>query len=347
MTIRTTLIVLLLAFCVSANGQEKYGGQLQGFSGQYISHAINRQAPEQRQYGVAIDFFRKTAGKKYWQFAHNYPSMGLSFTARSLGNNRVYGNAYSVLPWLEFDVIRFRKSAFQIKHGTGLAIIDRKYHPVQNPKNVAISTTLNATSVLDFGYRIYLTEHTGLKAGYIIHHYSNGGFKLPNSGMNTGSFYAALAWYGQGWETGETAHAEIKAFNRWRYRVATGSGFSNYRGNGNIDWNLQLNGMAFLQHNTRFRTGLGIESGRLNKGKVQTTLYLEEEVQFGNLATRYGFGGYLIHKNERGEDFYSKIGIAWYPKVTGQIPTGFFVGSMLKAHGFKAAFVELNTGFVF
>lgn len=342
------ICLLFFIASFSAKAQNVYNWQLQGFYGNYLTHKDIRTVPEKNHLGFSLDFFKNTDGRKYWQFAHNYPNMGLSLTVRSLGNDSVYGHAISLLPYLEFNAFNSRHGALQIKHGTGIAYVTRRYDRIINTQNKMLGTHLTATSILDVGYRFYLSTNWDLKFGGIIHHFSNGSFKTPNAGMNTGSLYSAISYYPFATNTSKIKHEPICDFKRWRYRLGTSVGFYDYQPEqGSIKLNTQLSGMGFYQHNTRFRTGLGFEAGRLTNKKPQTAIYMEEEVQFGNVATRYGFGGYVINKNERGADFYSKIGIAYYPKKKNNIPEKFYIGSLLKAHGFKAAHVELTAGYLF
>lgn len=336
--------VLIATVC---RAQYKEVWQASVFSGKFISHAQRRIAPEQPQWGFTLDYARQTNGKKYWQFAHRYPQMGLSLTLRDLGNEAVYGKAISFLPYLEFNVLNSPMGALQIRHGTGLAYVTKQYHAFTNPQNTLLSTSIVASSIVDLGYRYRLSPQLDARIAFSLQHYSNGGFKFPNSGLNIGSVHGGLAYYPEGREADRLAFQRIKDFKRWRYRLGMSLGFFNYQPTDrSIETNTQLNGMAFYQHSTGFRTGLGLEADNL-ENTAQIAVYAEEEIQFGNLTTRYGFGGYVINKQAYGQDFYSKIGIAWFPATEKKIPGKFYIGSMLKAHRTKAAHVELNAGYVF
>lgn len=341
----TTILLLLLALTVNA---QKMAWDAQLFTGRFISHKEKRTAEEKTQYGVTINFFKYTGGKKYWQFAHGYPQMGLSFTYRNLGNDAVYGHAFSLLPYLEFNAVKSKTGTLQVKHGTGLAYMTKAYNAVANPQNTLIGSRLVATSILDIGYRLYLNKSWDAKAGVLLHHYSNGAFKLPNLGMNTASVYAGLSYAPQRKPETLVQHTPVTGFKKWRYRLGSAVGWYGYNADaGSVNTNVQLNSMAFYQHNSRFRTGAGIELNNITQSRVPAAIYAEEEVQFANITTRYGFGGYIAGKPKPGQDFYSKIGLAYYPKTNNKIPGNFYIGSMLKAHGTIAAHIELTAGYVF
>jgi hypothetical protein len=342
------LLFCMLAFTAGCFSQAGYSWQAAVYSGNYISHRQYLVQPPHLQYGFSVELNKKTNGNKYWQFAHNYPQMGLLLMANTLGDHQVYGEAISVLPYLEFNVLKSKAGVFQIKHGTGVAYVTRRYDAIKNPSNVILSTRINATSILDFGYRFYLSEKCELKAGANIHHISNGGFTLPNRGANTLAGYLAISFYPGDKEIEVKKFDVIRPEKKMQYRIGTAIGFYDYQKNeGTVKVNAQFCAMAFYQHNTRFRTGGGTEIGFLNTIKPEPAIYAEEEVQFANITTRYGFGYYLANKRPADEDFYSKIGLAYYPKFKGVIPKGFYIGSILKAHKFTAAHIEMLAGYAF
>jgi len=116
--------------------------------GKNITHGPLHIHPDNYHHGLFIEYIKSTNGKKYWQYAHNYPQMGLQFTVRSLGDYAIYGKAFSILPFLEFNVWKNKIGILQIKHGTGIAFNTKKYHAIENTKAKAISTTINATTTL-------------------------------------------------------------------------------------------------------------------------------------------------------------------------------------------------------
>lgn len=327
--------------------QQGSSWQLHLFAGKNITHKSKHVTPESINYAVSLDYSRKTTGRNYWQFAHNYPQEGLQLIIKNFGNDSIYGHAASLVPYLEFNSSKSSFGMLQIKHGAGLAYVTKKYNSKDNPRDSLLSSHLNAAFILDFGYSIYLSNKTEIKVGLLIHHISNGGVKLPNYGMNTAFANVGIRYYPFGNKVETSNFLPQKYFKRIRYRLGTSCGFYNYKKDGSIDINPQASAMIFLQHNTRFRTGAGFEVGHPQNYQAQLALYSEIEVQFAHMVTRYGFAKYVINKRSVGEDFYSKIGIGYYPKLRNYIPAGVYVGALLKAHVFTAAHIELTTGYTF
>jgi hypothetical protein len=338
-----TLVFLCLSFAVLA--QDGLSLQLSTLTGTNISHAQKRNVAEKLHAGISLDISKMTFGKKYWQFDHGYPQMGLLFGFQTLGNNKVYGNAFSLLPYLEFNVYRFKSGVFQIKHGTGVAWVTKRYE--KDSENTLHSTNLNATSILDGGFRFNLSGRNDLKIGGILRHISNGGFQKPNSGSNTASAYVNYTHYIQTKPAGRLSYPSPADLERWRFRFMFSPGLHKKPGEQGIAFVPQVSAMTFYQHNTSFRTGAGLEAGIPFQLKPQLSVYLEEEVQFSHMVTRYGFGVYTVNRRNDRETLYSKVGIAYYPEIRNHIPGGFFIGMLLKAHSFVAAHIEINTGYTF
>lgn len=333
-------MAMLISF--STKAQENYSIIFSPFMGKIVTHQHLRLPDEGYQWGFASEIKKETFGKKYWQFAHGFPNMGLRFEYQNLGHY-VYGSALSMVPFLEFDVFEINQFSLTAKHGTGIGLATKKFHYRDNPSNQLISTTLNACTFLEAN-AIYTFRHMDFKLGFYFHHLSNGGFLPPNAGMNTLNIAAGVAYFPNRQVLPKKDWTPLTGFKWLRYRLGMSVGVYE-----ESKLNMQGNALIFFQHNSRFRTGAGIEVGYLfaNEFKTQPAVYLEEEVQFSKVATRYGFGYYLANPRRSSEKFYSKIGIAYFPFTSGSIPEKLYIGAMLKAHNFAAAHIELNTGWTF
>lgn len=343
-------IICYLTITFQGISQENFSYALMPFAGKFISHKDLRTASESYQYGVVAEISKETFGKKYWQYAHNYPKMGLHIEARNLGNSKQYGNAYSLIPYLEFSLKKWKRASLSLRHGTGLSFVSKKYNELTNPTNQLIGSAINATSFIGMNYQFSITNKVDLKLGGFVKHISNGSLQLPNAGTNSLSAYAGIAYYPLRIYHQYQTFLPYRDFSKWRYKIETAMGLYHYaKQSHTIEHNWQAGFLIFRQHNSRFRTGVGTEFGYLasKNYKIQPTIYLEEEVQFKNISTIYQFGTYLANTRQPGEKYYSKIGIAYYPLSKSIIPCGWYIGSALKAHNYKAAHVELSTGFVF
>ncbi|WP_373511533.1 acyloxyacyl hydrolase [Persicitalea sp.] len=335
-------ILLLIASEVSGQG----GFSIQaGFQHGNAVTSHQNSDPAQ-QYGFTLDLNRQTSGEKYWQADHKYPQIGLQLAGRFFPGNRILKNNFTLIPYLEFNVWKSDLGTLQVKHGTGLAYVSGD---LLNSDQPLLGTRLNAATMLDLGYQFKSKTALEIKVGALVSHLSNGNTVQPNAGLNSALAYINLAYFPGNKLDVRRPLAVITDFKRWRFRIGSAVGFHDYtREHYLLHKNWQVSLLAFRQHTTRFRTGLGLETGRLGSGsKVQPAVYLEEEVLIGHLVTRYGLGAYLTQPLPNEGRIYEKVGIAWYPgKLENQIAQGFSVGTNIKAHGFRAAHVEVTAGFL-
>lgn len=335
------LILAAVEFCLG----QKAGLSVQsGFQyGKAATSTLN--SGDLCQYGFTLDLNRQTGGESYWQADHKYPQMGLQMAGRVFPNSDVLKNAFTLIPYLEFNVWKTSFGTLQIKHGTGLVYV---LGNLKNPDQSLLGSKLNAATMLDAGYQLRSKSALELKIGVLVSHISNGNLVRPNAGLNSWLTYANLVYFPKNKLNTRLSFVKQVPIKRWRFRAGAAVGFFDYRKVENrIQRNLQLSLLAFYQHSTRFRTGAGLEVGRLiSKNKMQPAAYLEEEVLFGHLVTRYGLGTYLTQPLPGESRTYEKVGIAWYPgKLKNQIAHGFSIGTNIKAHGFRAAHVEVALGY--
>jgi hypothetical protein len=123
---------------------------------------------------------------KEWAARLNYPATGVSFGYSDFGNIEKIGRAYSVMPFIEFSIL---KSSFtnnlNLHVGLGGSYTDTQYNKNTNPFNRAITTKIN-WSFRSFIYYTFLkSKKTDWRFGLGYLHHSNGHTSLPNQGLNS------------------------------------------------------------------------------------------------------------------------------------------------------------------
>jgi len=296
--------------------------------------------------GLTLDLNRRTNGKAYWQGDHRFPQMGLQLMYRDF-DDALFRNTISLLPYLEFNIARSHRTCLQVKHGTGLAYVAGL---TLSGDNSALGSKLNASSIIDIGLKISATERLHIKPGLFFHHISNGNLVNPNAGLNTLFVYLNFIYFPKGSSVVYFPFEKIIPEKKWGTEFRISCGFFDYRRpEHTIGLRLQHTIMPTFQHSTRFRTGLGLEI--LHNPDLRypsAALYTEESVCIGHLVTRYGLGYYLKNDPYSKSRIYEKIGIAWFPfRLKAHTGHGFSIGSSIKAHKFKAAFIDLSAGYLF
>jgi len=119
--------------------------------------------------------------EKEWASIMKYPSTGISIFYTNFGNNEQLGQAISVLPFIEFNLLKKKK--LKTKLAFGVTYFDTQYHAINNPLNEGISTKLTWALQIFLYYDLKI-KNFDFTIGAGNFHHSNGHTKLPNFGMN-------------------------------------------------------------------------------------------------------------------------------------------------------------------
>jgi hypothetical protein len=122
---------------------------------------------------------------------YNYPSVGITLSKTSFGNDEVLGNAYTLMPFLDLNFSKKLKNSIHLKLGLGASYFTNHYDKIENPSNKAIGSTFTWTFQSTLHYTFFIKKKFSLQAGGGFIHHSNGHTQLPNLGLN--SFVASLS----------------------------------------------------------------------------------------------------------------------------------------------------------
>jgi hypothetical protein len=130
-----------------------------------------------------------TYGKDYWEKLYRYPRQGVGFSCWSLGNNEVFGKAYTLYSYLNIPFFR-RTEKFSLNYqvSVGGAYISKVFDVYENHLNRAIGSHTNIYLQLGIDGKIKLFPLCELVIEAGATHFSNGKTKSPNYGINAGSF---------------------------------------------------------------------------------------------------------------------------------------------------------------
>lgn len=108
---------------------------------------------------------------------------GISVGYTDFGNKHELGNAFSIMPFIEFNA--FKKKYLKLHVGMGASYFNKKYDAVVNSNNQGISTDVTWSFRVFSYYELLHSEKIDFRIGGGYFHHSNGHSKLPNSGYNS------------------------------------------------------------------------------------------------------------------------------------------------------------------
>lgn len=144
------------------------------------------------QKGVFFSFGRYNfESNKEWASRLNHPKTGLILGVTDFGNTEKVGYAYTIMPFMEFSILKKRIKNLNLQIGIGTSYMDTQYDVVNNPFNKAITTKFNWSFRSFLYYDLLKQKTTSWRLGIGYLHHSNGHTRLPNQGLN--SFAASVS----------------------------------------------------------------------------------------------------------------------------------------------------------
>lgn len=122
---------------------------------------------------------------KEWLYRLKYPKTGITMGMINFGNSEKIGKAYTVMPFLEFELLKNKTQRLNLLVGLGGSYMDTQYDSITNPFNEAITTKINWSFRSFLYYNIYKTKRINWRLGLGYFHHSNGHTRLPNQGLNS------------------------------------------------------------------------------------------------------------------------------------------------------------------
>jgi hypothetical protein len=317
--------------------------------------AITRSHP----FGFEAYAERLKVGQHYWEQAYRYPHVGLALGYFDMGSPQI-GQMIYLIHYLEKDLTKSQLGALFFKIGFGLAYCTRPFDLENNYQNIAISTRISFSLRGAIGYAFHLSNGLELKTGLTITHFSNGAFKVPNSGTNLMTANLGLAYtpkarqivYGsdipppefrKGWSVQISAAYTLKEFGL--------PGGEKYPGlvlmahlSRRLNYKSALNLGIDVVYNTALREEIARDPNLLPGQKPDFKrlglafgheLYISQRL---TMLTQLGLYVYKRYTSQVDGPIYQRYGLRYYLK------DGIFAGMSLKSHFGTADFVEWTVG---
>ncbi|HYK77027.1 MAG TPA: acyloxyacyl hydrolase [Daejeonella sp.] len=221
------IFVGLFVFPFLVNGQSNSGFLLDG-KAVIGSHALGADMLQNNLYGIDVSWQKDISQKEdAWRKLSNAQSSGLSFVFRNL--NKGYqdtsvnslGQSYGLAAQIEFRLFKLGNTSVSFTPAMGLGYITKTYFT--DHRNRVIGSHLNQLIKADLNAVIPLSTNMNLLAGAGFLHYSNGGFQIPNGGLNTLNLFTGLR-FGKSWVKPNISQSKYRPIRKNSIEVAAGIG---------------------------------------------------------------------------------------------------------------------------
>lgn len=319
-----------------------------------IHSADLRPVEHSYPWGIGLDLGFHFANKKSWNTCNCYPKLGASLSFWDFDKPNILGYGATGLFYVEpFFGVQNRVS-FSFRAGFGLSYQSKPYDPETNPDNLSYSTHFAFPLLLAIGINIWVSDHYLLSVTANYNHFSNGGFKEPNGGINWPTISIGIDRYfkapafrsrkKKNWrELGQPAmrldinfFVAIKQLEYQEYAPLPGIEAKGSRQIGRI--NALTVGLEWL-YDSHANHIIKKEFKDIDCNKISVAL--GNEFLLGKFLFSQQLGVYLYKPYRAGADLYQRYGLVY--RITDWLS----FGVNLKAHGRKANFLDFRLGMSF
>ena len=351
------LFVILLTslfICETAFSQSReWGIEANPKVGFLLAHrGVMGHLSKQHAIGGELSYFIQWHGAESYQQAYNYPKVGLTFFGTTTGNRDLLGNFYGLYPFIDFPLAKGKNHEFSGRLGSGLCYMTKVFDQELNPKNVAMSTHINALICLGFRYRMYFGS-SHLVLGFDLSHASNGSTRVPNLGVNLP--YLSLG-YGHSFNKQEKIKTvddfegrkwKISAIGIFSVKQIFQTGRKTYPIYAlSVVGNKKFTRKAGLELALDFiyKTSINGYKPEIKKTPIsiaQAGVYAGYVLPLNKLELIVGMGAYYLDKYNPDDKLYHRVGMRYY------VNDHFLINFSLKTHWAKADYVEYGIGYTF
>ena len=222
--------------------------------GKVVPNYLNKFPPTRLQHGLAVNIGSlKTDSNSTWAKYYNFPQTGISLFYSSIGNEKIFGDEYSIMTFIAFNVFNQKEKPIYFKLSLGAAYFTTYYDSISNRRNVNIGSPFKWS--FQAGAYKTISEKPGmnLKLGLIFSHASNGHTQLPNFGLNSALLSLSAQFYKKDLTTYQLTNEVVKPEKKSKSRdigISYGLGFHEYG-----DKDGPVGGEKKLVHSTSIFTG--------------------------------------------------------------------------------------------
>lgn len=311
-----------------------------------------------------LSISRETFGGSRWEYMYDYPIIGMAYWYSNLGSSPYLGDAHALFPYINFPLTPNKPTRLYLRTGVGLGYLTKRFDRLENYKNTAIGSHLNAAVSLSFEVRRRIVERLYISGSITLTHFSNGSMKTPNYGINIPSVYAGIAYklskenpYLKRKLLPELYPYEFDGKKFLQLQVGAGMGYKNMDAEiGGSYFVYALYANLLKQVSFKSRVGIGLDASydgtdrriiEANSGDypesfwpvVKTGGNIAWELMVSRVSFVFNIGGYFSGQYKSEGGIYEKLAIWYY------FNPNLYTSLTLKAHYARADYITLGVGY--
>lgn len=354
---KNLLVILLLGVTISAlsQSQKEWGLEYRQKLGFLAAHrGVMGHLPNSQALAGELSVFFVPKGRKQWQGQCGFPYLGATLFGGSVGNNQILGTYWGAYGFIEFPFVKTKRFEFLGKLGSGLGYTAKVFDYDENPKNVAMSTHVNA--LICIGLKSHFNfGRNKLTFGIDMTHFSNGAFKVPNLGVNLPYFSLGYARTIRNAQLDSMIVPNVVPLRRWLFGVTAVTSVKEIFPTGGKKYpvlGLNASWRWFAKPKVGYEGSIDIISKQaildykpeITKSQwdiLQIGLYAGYLLPLDQFHFAIGMGVYVKDKYQPEDFVYHRVGMRYYFK------NGINAQVILKSHWARADYVEWGVGYTF
>jgi hypothetical protein len=334
------------------------------FLGSLVRHSKRLVIPPTKNViGTEIHANWQLNGRKDWHEWRRFPSVGVSLMYLDLGEPKAVGAAIGLCPTIDFKILKRDPLSIVAQIGTGIGYLTRHYDQFDNTTYNAVGSAVNCMIHLKLSVEARLTPRIKAHIGGNFTHFSNGGARLPNYGVNIPAAEIGVRWMLDTEGVLIRHHVPSTTAKKWGVNTLAGMALSSNNSRG-PKYPIYSTSIALVRHfskKSRLNLGVGYEQNRLvaEVGLHSTQFasrrearlaserwmgFLEQEAFFGRVAMVFQSGIYFQTFEGVRNLWYNKLGLRVYMPPISRPKTQFHLGFYLKAHLATAEYIAFTGG---
>ena len=305
-----------------------------------------------------LNFLKTMDGEKTWENVYHHPNLGIGYYQGSLGNNKIYGNAYSLYALFEAPIWRVHNQ-FELNYrmSTGLSYLSKTFDIKNNIYNIAIGSHFNLHFNLFLNASVNITENYKLISGIGLTHFSNGKIKSPNKGLNVINGSLGIRYYFRQPRPMNKDFIKPEINKKNHFSLIWSHGLKDYNRFKDAVYYISSFNMSYERQYAHFaKAGTGLDVfynsalrnfreqpvnfGITNSALYRLGLHISHDFMVGNFSLTMQLGHYFYNKAFYITDVYNRIGLKYY--TDNQM----VFNLALKSHNANAEFIEFGIGYL-
>ena len=365
-------IVILLLAMQTANaqsGKHKHIGsnimiELKAGYGFLIPHRLEMEIFNAHFPSFELSISRKTDGRNRWEYMYGYPIVGVAYWYSNLGTSPYLGDAHAIFPYINFPITPNKSTRLYFRAGIGMGYLTKHFDRIDNYKNIAIGSSLNAAVNISFELRAKIINRIFLTGSLGLTHFSNGSIKTPNYGINIPSVNAGIVYKLSKENPYKTSNLrpelypyEFDGKKFFQIQFGTGFGYKNMEAEIGGKYGVfafYTNIMKQISFKSRVGVGFDVsydgtdkvlfESGNNEELEnfwplVKTGGNFAWELMFSKVSLVVNIGGYFSGEYKREGGIYEKLAIWYY------FNRNIYASITFKAHYARADYITFGLGY--